>query len=86
MYWTTSSALALSWMDELDPLNWNILDFVSRIKISSWLSDDRAKETCTQNKQKVSKGNNIHNNNIKSNNTTATDRMINVIDSSSGDK
>lgn len=51
MYWTTSNALALSWMDELEPLNWKILDFVSRIKMSSWLSDARTKGIYYQQKQ-----------------------------------
>ena len=45
MYWTTSRALALSWIDELDPLNWKIFDLVSRINMSSWLRDNRAKGT-----------------------------------------
>ena len=47
-YCTTSRALALSWILEFDPLNWNILDFVSKINMSSWLSDDRAKGTCSR--------------------------------------
>lgn len=51
MYWTTSSALALSCMDEFEPLNWKILDLVSRIKMSSWFREDRAKGTCHQQKQ-----------------------------------
>lgn len=46
MYWTTSSAFALSWMEELEPLNWKIFACVSNMNISSWLSDDRAKTTC----------------------------------------
>lgn len=45
-------------MDELEPLNWNILDLVSRMKISSWLSEDRAKATCHQNEQ-LSKWNKV---------------------------
>jgi len=32
-------------MDELEPLNWKIFDSVSRTKISSWFSEDRAKGT-----------------------------------------
>lgn len=45
IYCTTSRALALSWIEDLDPLNWKILDFVSKIKTSSWLRVDRTKGT-----------------------------------------
>lgn len=53
-YWTTSNAFALSWIDEFEPLNWKILDLVSRIKISSWLSEDRLKGTYHHNSRKLS--------------------------------
>ena len=48
MYCATSSALVLSCLVVLAPLNWKILVLVSRTNTSECVREERAKGTCRQ--------------------------------------